>query len=169
MILNHHHHPTGATTCFQAWRPQRRFCTLVRCFRCPVVRHLFLLRGLSSFRPAYIPWCLLTRVVYRVKSQPHPQLQTGGSGLLVYVPQRQMIRLYSQTLGNLLSRLLRRAWIKLGLIFFEATRRESMPFHCIDFYEPQIGSTAFHEALLCRNLPNGSGNTGIGLNTYLWL
>jgi len=77
-----------------------------------------------------------------------------------------MVRLHSQKLGILFSSLLRHAWTKLGL-FFEAIIRESIAFHCIDFYEPQTGSMAFHEALQCRTSSSRSVNTGIRLNTIV--
>ena len=48
------------------------------CLRCPVVRHLFLLRRLLSFRLASIPWGSLTIVIYRVKSQPMDLREVGG-------------------------------------------------------------------------------------------
>jgi hypothetical protein len=48
---------------------------------------------------------------------PAPNPQPGGPGLIIYIPGDSVAQLYPQALGTHFSRLLRHAWVTVGLLF----------------------------------------------------
>jgi len=115
------HRNIGPTVWFQAWLPHRGFSTPIHSVPhlvFPIVRHLFSLGHLFSFRLACISWGFLSKgVIHGEGVSLTPKHRQVDQTSVFLSPVDRKVQLYLQTLGIHFRSLVRRAWATLGPFF----------------------------------------------------